>query len=317
MNDTRLWLALTHVEGIGITSLQKIHTALSNLHLSLYDILDLEPNAIAFETGLTQELSQCIAKIPMVFEKVEKEYEDLIDSSIEPILFFDSRYPERIAKNIDYPPPVLYMFGNTDLTKSKQVGILSDHNASERGFHIAYHAASIAAHHSITVTNGMAKGPQTMALKGSSENGGNVVVMLPYGIKHLSPPDILKDTIDMSRWLFISPFPPDQEYALHNSYKRNSLIAAMVDALIIIETENNAGSFESAKSAYKYNTPLFVVEYAQYPTTASGNPVLIKEYRATPLRGRIQNDVLVPNMDACIAKIKWGDSNQVIIVDNH
>ncbi len=232
-----------------------------------------------------------------------------IDSYIEPVLFFDSRYPERILKNIDYPPPVLYMYGNTDLTKSKQLAILSDHNASERGFYIAYHAASIAVRHSIAVVTGMAKGPQTMALKGASDNGGNVVVMLPYGIKLLTPPDILKDTIDISRWLFISPFDPDQEYAIHNSYKRNTLIAAMAHALIIVETAHNAGSFEAAKSAQKFKTPLFVVEYAQYPESALGNPVLLKEYSAMPIRGRMHNDVLLPNMDACIAKIKFGDSN--------
>ncbi len=76
MNDTKLWIALTQLEGMGIASLKKIYASLSHLHLSLYDILDLEPKAIAFETGLPQELSQYIAKIPIVLDKVEKEYED-------------------------------------------------------------------------------------------------------------------------------------------------------------------------------------------------------------------------------------------------
>lgn len=309
MNDTKLWIALSRIEGVGIASLKAIHEALFNLHLSLYDIVELDPKAIAHETGLSIELSQLIAKIAVTIEKIENEYEDLIDRNIDPVLFFDSRYPEKILKNVDYPPPVLYYMGNTDIIKSRKVAILSDHNASERGYHIAFHAAAIAAQHSVTVVSGLAKGPQTMAHRGAVEAGGNTIAVLPMGMNALTIPDVLKDTVNMSQWLFISPFNPQEDYALHNSYKRNSLIAAMVDALIIIETGNSAGSFEAAKTACKYNTPLFVVEYAQYPQSASGNPVLIKEYRATPLRGRIQNDVLVPNMDACIAKIKWGDSN--------
>ncbi|MCX8123500.1 MAG: DNA-processing protein DprA [Spirochaetes bacterium] len=309
MNDTKLWMALSRIEGIGIASLKKIHSLLASLQLSLYDIFELEPKAIAHETGLSLELSQYIAKIPRAIDKTEKEYEDLIEKNIEPVLFFDSRYPEKILKNIDYPPPILYFFGNSDIIKTITIALLSDHNASERGYHIAYHAASIAARHSITVVSGFAKGPQIMAHRGAVEAGGNTIVVIPMGMDNLIIPDILKDSINLSQWLFISPFVPQEEYALHNSYKRNSMIAAMVNALIIIETANNAGCFEAAKSAKKYKTPLFVVEYAKYPDSAIGNPVLIKDYQATPLRGRIQNDVLVPNMDACIAKARYGDSN--------
>ncbi len=309
MNDTKLWIALSRIEGAGIASLRAIHATLSNLHLSLYDIVELDPKAIAHETGLSLQLSQLVANIAVTIDKIENEYEDLIDRNIEPVLFFDTRYPEKILKNVEYPPPVLYFHGNSDIIKTKKLAILSDHNASQRGYHIAYHAAAISALHSITVVSGLAKGPQTMAHRGAVEAGGNTIVLLPMGMNALTIPDVLKDTVNMVQWLFISPFEPDEEYALYNSYIRNSLIAAMVDALLIIETAHNAGSFEAAKSACKYKTPLFVVEYAQFPQSASGNPVLLKEYNAIPLRGRIQNDILVPNMDTCIAKVRWGDSN--------
>lgn len=308
MNDTKLWISLSQAEGIGIATLKTIHATLTNLHLSLYDIIELDAHQIAHETGLALDLCKKITTIQPTIEKSEKEYETLIDSSIEPVLFFDSRYPERILKRIEYPPPVLYYYGNSQLATRKQIAILGDHTASERGYSIAFYAARIAVQHSVTVVSGLAKGPQTMAHRGALEAGGETIAVLPMGISRLKIPDILEDVFDLSRFLFISPFLPDEEYALHNSYKRNSLIAAMADALIIIETLKDGGSFEAAKSAAKYKTPLFVVEYAQYPESAPGNPVLIQEYNAIPLRGRIQNDMLVPNMDACIAKVRYGDS---------
>ena len=308
MNDTKLWISLAQVEGIGIAALKNIHAILTNLHLSLYDIIELDAKAIAHETGLPLELSEKIATIQSTIEKSEKEYETLIDNSIEPVLFFDSRYPEKILNHIEYPPAVLYFYGNSQLATTKQLAILSDHTASERGYNIAFHAARIAAQHSVTIVSGLTKGPQTMAHRGASEAGGNSIAVLPMGILQLKIPDILKEVFDQSRFLFISPFLPNEEYALHNSYKRNSLIAAMVSALIIIETMKDGGSFEAAKSAAKYKTPLFVVEYAHYPDSALGNPVLINEYNAIPLRGCIQNDMIVPNMDTCIAKVRYGDS---------
>ncbi len=69
MNDTKLWIALSRIEGAGIASLKTIHTALSHLNLSLYDIFELESKAIAHETGLSLELSQLIAKIAVTIEK--------------------------------------------------------------------------------------------------------------------------------------------------------------------------------------------------------------------------------------------------------
>lgn len=308
MNDTKLWIALSRIEGVGIVALQKIYSAIKNMGLSLYDIIDCSSKEIAHETGLSIELSQHIAKLSSNIEKIEKDYEALIDNTIEPILFFDSRYPQHISQHIQYPPPILYAYGNTELFKSKQIAILSDSQASDRGYHIAYHAAHIAAQHSLAVVSGMAKGPQTIAHRGAIEAGGTTISVLPYGFFNLQIPDLLKDIFDISRWLFISPFEPNEEYALHNSYKRNSLIAAMVDALIIVETSNDGGCFEAGKSAVRYKTPLFVVEYAQYPESALGNPILIKDYSAIPLRGRMQNDILVPNMDTCIAKVRYGDS---------
>ena len=309
MNDTKLWMALSRIEGVGIAALKQIHTALSNLNISLYDIMELSPKTMAFETGLPIELCQIIANASSIIGTAQKEYEQLLDNTIEPILFFDVRYPQRLLRSMEYPPAILYMYGNYNLITSKQIAILSDHTASERGHYIAYQAAHIAAQHSITVTSGMAKGPQSMAHRGAIEGGGNTIAVLPMGLLNLSIPKILQDCVDLSRWLFISPFEPAQEYAIHHSYKRNSIIAAMVNAVIIIETATDGGSFEAAKSAHNYKTPLFVVEYAEYPATASGNPGIIKEYNATPLKGRMQNGTLLPNMDMCIAKARYGDSH--------
>jgi len=47
------------------------------------------------------------------------------------------------------------------------------------------------------------------------------------------------------------------------------------------------------------------VEYSQYPDSARGNPVLIQELGATPVRGRMVNDLLTPNIDRLIGDVKF------------
>ncbi len=93
MNDTKLWMALSRIEGVGIAALKQIHTALSNLNISLYDIMELSPKTMAFETGLPIELCQIVANVSSTIGTAQKEYEQLLDNTIEPILFFDVRYP--------------------------------------------------------------------------------------------------------------------------------------------------------------------------------------------------------------------------------
>ena len=81
---------------------------------------------------------------------------------------------------------------------------IRDSTASERGHYIAYQAAHIAAKHSITVTSGMAKGPQSMAHRGAIEGGGNTIAVLPMGLLHLSIPQILQACVDPASYTHLT-----------------------------------------------------------------------------------------------------------------
>jgi hypothetical protein len=53
--------------------------------------------------------------------------------------------------------------------------------------------------------------------------------------------------------------------------------------------------------------PLFVAEYANYPQSAAGNLKLISEFGGIPVRGRKENEFVVPNIDKLIAKVKFSE----------
>ena len=83
------------------------------------------------------------------------------------------------------------------------------------------------------------------------------------------------------------------------------MICALSHAVYIVEAPEEGGVFEAAKSANKLNIPLFTTQYSEYPENAAGNKIILEEMSGMPVRGRMENDMLVPNMDKIIGFAKF------------
>jgi predicted Rossmann fold nucleotide-binding protein DprA/Smf involved in DNA uptake len=57
---------------------------------------------------------------------------------------------------------------------------------------------------------------------------------------------------------------------------RNRTICALSDAVVVIESGLEGGTFEAGKTALALNLPLFCVEYAEPTESAAGNPYLLQ-----------------------------------------
>ena len=81
---------------------------------------------------------------------------------------------------------------------------------------------------------------------------------------------------------------------------------ALSCSLFIVEAPDHGGIFEAAKSANKLSVPLFTAQYSEYPENAQGNEKILKEMNAFPVKGRMENENLIPNMDKMIGILKYG-----------
>lgn len=306
MKNYKFWIALDQAKGIGPANLQSIYKSLTRSGLSITDLFGLNAGEIKEELHINDQVTAAIISAKESLSRIEETYYQLLDGGIDTTLFFEDAYPGRFLDTLKNTfPPVIYSIGNKNISKDKGVAVLGESNISEKGESIAYLAAKELARHNIVTISGLAGGADIIAHRSALENTGKTIAILPYGIMNLKIPERLKDVFDPERMLMISPFFPSSEYSKYNAYNRNRLICALSYAAYLVESTPEGGIFEAAKSAVKLNIPLFTTEYAEYPKSASANKKLIDKFKANPVKGRMINNELTPNMDKLIGIVKY------------
>jgi DNA processing protein len=307
MGKTKYWIALAREQGIGPAHLMETFRRVRSAGVDLSDLFELTADEIKAEFSLPEKTAAAIISASASMQRVENEYLQIIDSGINIIPFYSKSYPPRLHNILGSAiPPFLYCSGNSALLQAPAAALLGDNNASDRGLTITYHAARELSKHRITVISGMAAGVGLTAHRSSMESSGTTIAVLPSGILHFNMPDQLRDVFNPERILFVSPFNPAVEFSKFNAYARNRVICAMSKAVFIVEAPEKEGIFEAAKSAEKLKIPLFIAEYAEYPENAKGNPVIIQSMGGIPVRGRIDREQLIPNIEKLIAEVKFG-----------
>ncbi len=307
MNSTKYWIALEQTHGIGPAHLMEIHEALKEQNLSVADLCDLSSDDIRKEFRFQEKITEAIAGVQATLPKIEEDYFRLLESGIDVVTFFSDLYPARLREILgNASPPLLYIYGNTRLLKQKGVAILGDKDVSDKGEMIAFEASRELAKHRIPVISGYARGADLIAHRSALVNGGATIALVPYGIFHLSIPEILRDVMNPDSVAAVSPFYPNREPNKFNAFIRNKIICALSYAVFIVEAPPDGGIFEAAKSASNLKVPLFTTEYGEYPKNAGGNRKIVDELGGIPVKGKMENSILVPNMDRIIGMAKFG-----------
>ncbi len=304
MNSHKYWIALDQAKGIGPANLKMIYDKLKSLGLSIKDLFGLTAPEIKAEFSFHDNIVSAIESAKNSIRRIEEDYHSLLDAGIDCILFFEDAYPKRLQSVLMTAiPPVLYACGNKNILKEKGAAILGEMDLSERGEQIAFLSAKELSAHKIVTISGMAKGIDIVHRSALLHNGMTVAV-LPYGIFHFKIPDLLKDVFNDDKIIVVSPFYPTAESNKYNAYVRNRLICALSYAAYFVECSLDSGIFEAVKSAKKLDIPLFVTEYKDYPASASANKSLIED-GAYPVKGRLVNSELIPNLDELIGIVKF------------
>jgi len=306
MNSIKYWIALERVQGVGPAHLKEVYSIISSVGVSLSDIFELSENEIKNEFNFNQKTLTSIEAAKNILNNISEEYQKIIDEGITVTPFFSKNYPDRLHKILGNSiPPILYSNGNIDLLKKKGASILGDNHISSKGEFIAYMAAKELAARGITVISGFADGADMTAHRSSLECGGNTIAFLPYGIFKIKIPELIKHVIDEERFLAISIFHPETGISKYNAFARNKILCALSHAVYIVESPEEGGIFEAAKSAHNLNIPLYTTEYSEYPKNALGNKKILADFGGFPVRGKRLDNLTLPNIDRLIADVKF------------
>jgi DNA processing protein len=119
-----------------------------------------------------------------------------------------------------------------------------------RAHAIARHLAQ----HGVHVVSGGAIGVDGAAHRGAIDGGGTTTVVLGTGTGVMYPARhaSLFDDVLATGGALVSMFPDDAGPRRHTFTKRNTLIAALADVVIVVEADLRSGSLSTARAAQRY-----------------------------------------------------------------
>ena len=218
---------------------------------------------------------------PWSLDTAEQELNKALRLGIELLLYFDDAYPQML-KNLPNPPPLLYAKGNLDaLNMEKNVGIVGARSASINGRKTAAKIACNLAEKDVCIVSGMAKGIDSSAHKGAmyaKDGCGVTVAVLGTGLDIIYPEEN-KDLFAQicTNGCVISEVPLGTLASAKQFPRRNRIIAALSEAVVVVEAGLKSGSLITAEFAKEQGKILFAVPGAPTESRTQGANHLIKE----------------------------------------
>lgn len=189
----------------------------------------------------------------------------------------DEEYPENLRK-IQSPPKKLYCLGNIELLKSPCAAVVGSRKFSDYGKWVAQNIGKKLSQNGVTVVSGMARGIDTFAHRGALMADGNTIAVLGCGIDKCFPAENykIKDEI-ANKGLVISEYPPGTEAARWTFPKRNRIIAALSEIVVVAEAGLNSGAMITAELAAEQGKSIYAVPGNINNAYNIGNNKLIAE----------------------------------------
>jgi len=168
-------------------------------------------------------------------------------------------YPTERFLSID-PPPVLFRKG-PPLFYDRGVAVVGSRDADAYGLSVTRTFTRALVSRKIAIISGGARGVDESAHRTALEEGGRTIAVLAGGLDRLSPATSRKTFSDMLRLggTLVSESPPGVKPRPYFFPKRNRLIVALSDLVLVTQAAGKSGCVHTAKAAFNQQKPLFAV----------------------------------------------------------
>ena len=193
------------------------------------------------------------------------------------MLACDSDYPAMLAEGIT-APPVLFLRGNPKWLHQPSIAIVGSRHATPQAMRIAHDFGQALSEYGITVISGMAAGIDTAAHQGALKGKASTIAVWGTGIDRIYPASnrALAHQI-AEHGLIISEFPLDTRPLSGNFPRRNRIIAAQSQAVLVVEAALESGSLITARLAAEMGRDVMAIPGSIDNPHAKGCHKLIKE----------------------------------------
>ncbi len=183
----------------------------------------------------------------------------LLDQGARVLLAGRPRYPERLAwawPELGAPPWLLWR--GAPPPHGPAVAVVGTRRATHDGLTTARALGRFLAARGITVVSGMARGIDQAAHLGALDAGGPTVAVLGtgFGVDYPHGDGALRDAVAASGGL-VTEHPPGTPPRPHHFLTRNRIVAALADAVVVVEGHTRSGALHTARLAAEAGRDVF------------------------------------------------------------
>ncbi|HET9497699.1 MAG TPA: DNA-processing protein DprA [Candidatus Limnocylindria bacterium] len=201
---------------------------------------------------------------------------------IRPLTALDRSYPPRLA-HLDPRPAVLWAAGDSSSWHETAVAVVGTRRPSGYGRAAAEEIGDELARAGVTVVSGLAVGIDAVAHAAAVSAGGRSVAVLPSPIDRIYPSvhQELARRLVRSGGALLSELPPGLRPGRPDFARRNTIIAGLSEAVVVVEAPDRSGALLTADAAIGYGRELFAVPGPMDAATSRGTNRLIADHVAT------------------------------------
>jgi len=267
----RYWVGFNLVKGIGAVRLRELINYFGDVEKAWKGT----PAAMQ-DAGLSPKMVERFVQLRAGVD-LDYQWEQIVAKGIKVLTWDDEGYPLRL-REIDQPPPVLYLRGNYIDEDQWSVAIVGTRRVTSYGRQITEEIASYLARNKVTIVSGLARGVDAIAHQAALKAGGRTLAVLGNGVDRVYPPEhrALADQIIISGAL-LSDYPPGTPPEGFNFPPRNRIIAGLSLAVIVIEAGETSGALITAEFAAEQGREVFAVPGNILAAQSKGTNRLIQQ----------------------------------------
>jgi DNA processing protein len=270
-DERRYWIGFHKIKGIGSARLgvliERFGSAQAAWNASERELSN---------SGLSSDLVGLISTERRRIDPAH-ELERLQQASIRAITLEDTDYP-RLLRQINAPPPVLYVKGGLIPADDLAIGVVGTRRATSYGLDMAKRVSFELAEAGVTVVSGLAAGIDSVAHRAALDAGGRTIAVFGCGLDTIYPPRNrrLADEICEAGAL-VGEYPLGTTPAAQNFPVRNRIISGLSRGVVVVEAPLKSGALITSTFAADQGRDVYAVPGSALSNASAGCHALIRD----------------------------------------
>ncbi|MEQ1922661.1 MAG: DNA-processing protein DprA [Pyrinomonadaceae bacterium] len=266
------WIALNMTPGVGPRAatmlLERFGSADAVFHARRTELESLRLKAETIDSIIKREF----------YDRAASELERVKELGGDILILDDGSYPA-LLREIDDPPPVLYVRGDWQSCFDQPcIGVIGSRKSSTYGENASEMLSRDLASRGITVVSGLARGIDTAGHRGAIRGQGKTVAVMGTGLDSIYPKEnngLVREIIAAGGCV-VTQFPLGTPPIPENFPYRNRIISGLSHGVVIIEASERSGSLITARLAMEQNREVMAVPGNITSRNSFGTNYLIK-----------------------------------------